>query len=83
MQPQHYVPLPLELTGLTWPQASPADLAALVGAENVNPFPGGIQVRNSDGFWFTVHDGWLIAVDNSGRRHIISAAAIEVLYRRA
>lgn len=65
MTPLRYVSVPHSVTVLPWPEASQADLEALVGSENVNAVPGGVQVRNSEGEWFTLGSGWSAGMSGS------------------
>jgi hypothetical protein len=83
MTPRRYVSVPHELSVLTWPEDSPADFEAMIGAENVNAFPGGIQVRNDEGEWFTLRDGWAVSLDSNGIRSVESRAVIGQKYRPA
>jgi hypothetical protein len=81
MEPAEYEPVPDRIRVLTWPEASQADIEALAGAENVNAIPGGVQVRNADGEWFTLGAGWGVSVSPDGAGIVLSPAAIATRYR--
>jgi hypothetical protein len=44
----------------------PEELAEAAGAENVQQFQGGVQVRVSDGRWVTMLPGWWAARSDDG-----------------
>jgi hypothetical protein len=80
-EPRTYTSVLHEVRLLRWPEATAADLAALLGAENVNVIPGGVQVRNADAEWFTLGDGFAAGVRDDGSRVIKSPAALSADYR--
>ena len=82
-EPVSYAPVPSEVRLLRWPEATADDLAALLGAENVNAISPFAQVRNGDGEWVTLGHGWLAGVREDGSRVILSPAAARAGYRRA
>jgi hypothetical protein len=81
MIPTAYESVPHQVAALVWPEATQADLEALIGAENVNVTPSFTQVRNSAGDWVTLGTGWAVAVDATGYRCVISRAALARRYR--
>jgi hypothetical protein len=83
MQPVRYVPTAAGVTVLTWPEASQEEFEALVGPENVNAIPGGIQVRGVGGEWFTLGSGWVAGIDDNGNTCMATAPAFAVRFRVA
>lgn len=82
MTPRRYVSVLHSMNSLVWPEASVADLVALLGAENVSALtPRYVQVRNSSNEWVTLCDGWATGIDSNGDRHVLSAGALASYYR--
>jgi hypothetical protein len=81
MTPIEYEPVQQRIKALTWPEASPEDLENLLGGEHVRVHGNGVQVRNSDGTWVLLEDGWHVAVTGSNIRIVIAPAAFAALYR--
>jgi hypothetical protein len=86
VEPVRYVPQAALSGGvrvLTYPEASAADFAALLGAENVLVLPQYLQVRSASGEWCTLQPGWMAGVDDNGMRHIFGAHVISSGYEPA
>ncbi len=84
MTPVEYESVPHRIVTLTWPEASPDDIRALVGAENVNNIgvqEKTMQVRNSDNEWVTLGEGWTVSVLD-GHRGVMSPSILTVKYRK-
>ena len=81
MTPLRYVSVSSHATVLTWPEASQADLEDHAGPENVTAIPGGVQVRNSDGEWFTLGPGWAVVITDAGDRRLCTPGALATYYR--
>lgn len=81
MNPRRYIPVGTPVAVFTWPDDSQADFEALAGPENVTAVPGGIQVRNSEGEWFRLGEGWSAAVGDDGTRRVLTAGALATVYR--
>ena len=83
MIPRKYNTVLHSASVLTWPEATQADLEAFAGAENVSAVPGGVQVRNSEGEWFTLGPGWAVVVNDSGDRRLCTPGALAAHYQPA
>lgn len=80
---QEYTSTQHTLRALTWPEASPDDLAGLVGSENVSVVSKRVvQVRNNDDEWVTLQDGWTIGVTGDGKRAILSPSSFMFQYQQ-
>ena len=76
-----YEAVPHRVRAVTWPGDGIDVLRRLAGEDNVCEFPGGIQVRNSEGEWFTLGDGWVLAVGSDGSRRLLTPGALAAHYR--
>jgi hypothetical protein len=83
MEPEIYESVPHTARLLRYPDATDEQIAALIGADNVNSLPTMTQVRNSAGEWFTLGDGWCVGLLDDGSRTVCSATVLESLYQRA
>jgi hypothetical protein len=81
MTTTQYESIPHQIRATTWAGGSPAELEALIGAENVNVIPGGVQVRNVDGEWVTLGEGWAVSVGEDDNCRVLSPGAFKAGYR--
>jgi hypothetical protein len=83
MEPQEYETVPHRIKVLAWPESSEEDLENLLGGEHVRTQGSGVQVRNGDGAWVTLADGWHATVTDGGVRIVMSPASFAELFRPA
>jgi hypothetical protein len=82
--PLDYQSMPRRVKVLVWPQATQADIEALIGEENVNAVSSSnVQIRNSDDEWVTLCHGWFVVAGADGTRHAASASALVDMFQPA
>ena len=73
---------PRRVRAVTWPDDGGFDaLRQLAGADNVSVVGSGVQVLNSEGTWVTLGPGWVLAVDDDGKRWVLTPGAFASHYR--
>jgi hypothetical protein len=80
MEPTTHTVLPHTIKELRWPEASPDDLVRLVGSQNVNVLDNGVQVKNGDGEWVTLQNGWHVTLMSTGHPIIMSPYSLKTQY---
>ena len=82
MEPITYESTSHTISTLTWPEASTDDLIDLVGSKNVNVISDGVQIKNGEGEWFGLRQGWAVSIDRHNWVDIMSPNMLTRKYRK-